>query len=48
MNKPKKKQLMQIGANVMHGKTIWAIQLIRHTIVQAWEESMTSLIYSII
>jgi hypothetical protein len=34
---------MQIGANMMHGRTIWAIQLIRHTIVQTWEESTTFL-----
>lgn len=39
MNKQKKEQLVQIGANMMHGRTIWAIQLIRHTAVQTWEES---------
>jgi len=27
----------------MHGRTIWAIQFIRHTIVQTWEKSTTFL-----
>jgi len=28
---------------MMHGRTFWAIQFIRHTIVQTWEESTTFL-----